>query len=224
MDTIHRRTAPRILIIEAPPRHGKSEFISRYLPAWYVARYPERRVILASYAAEFARSWGRKARALVEEFGPEWFGVEVSKEQHAAVDWELADHGGGMVTAGVGGPLTGRGAHLMIIDDPVKNDEEALSERTREHHWDWWQATASTRLEPGGVAIVMATRWHKDDLTGRLLRAASDGEGEPVTRVCLPAIATDGDYLGRQPGEPLWPERPQLVIPPADFRVKLPSC
>lgn len=207
MDTIHKRTESRLLVIEAPPRHGKSEFISRYLPAWFLCRYPDKRVILTSYEANFARSWGRKARELVEEHGPEWFGVTVSGEQHAAVDWEIAHHDGGMVTAGVGGPLTGRGAHLLIVDDPIKNAEQAISETVRENQWDWWQSTASTRLEPGGVAVVMATRWHRDDLTGRLLQAEQSGEGEPVRRIRLPAIAEEADDLGRAPGMPLWPER-----------------
>lgn len=112
-----------------------------------------------------------------------------------------------MATAGVGGPLTGRGANLLVVDDPVKNAEEALSPTVRQKHWDWWQSTASTRLEPDGVAIVMATRWHKEDLSGRLLTAADAGEGEPVLRLHLPAIAEAGDWLGRREGEALWPQR-----------------
>jgi predicted phage terminase large subunit-like protein len=107
-----------------------------------------------------------------------------------------------MSTAGVGGPMTGRGAHLLIIDDPVKNAEEALSATTRENHWDWWQSTASTRLEPGGVVIGIMTRWHEDDIFGRLLKG-----GGQIRRLTLPALAEPGDVLGRQPGEALWPER-----------------
>lgn len=205
MDTIHKRPEG-ILVIEAPPRHGKSEFISKYLPAWFLCRYPEKRVILTSYEANFARSWGRKARGLIEEHGWEWFGVTVSREQQSAVDWEIAGHAGGMVTAGVGGPLTGRGADLLIVDDPIKNAEQAVSELVRSNQWDWWQSTASTRVEPGGVIIVIQTRWHQDDLTGRLLTDAQE-EGQAVRRLRLPAIAEDDDPLGRSPGEALWPER-----------------
>lgn len=197
---------PRILILEAPPRHGKSEYISKRLPPWYLGTHPTKRVILTSYESNFARSWGRKARDIVQEHG-HLYGVAVSKGQSAANNWEIDKYGGGMSTAGVGGSLTGWGADLLIVDDPIKNAEESLSDYRRESQWDWWQSTASTRIEPGGLAIVMATRWHADDLSGRLIAAAESGEGDPVLRVRLPAIAETDDYLGRQPGEALWPQR-----------------
>jgi predicted phage terminase large subunit-like protein len=198
---------PPILVIEAPPRHGKSELVSRYLPAWYLGLFPERRVMLVGYAASFARSWGRKARGLLTDQGRDAFGVEVDVSVRAAADWGLQDQEGGMVTAGVGGPLTGRGANLLIIDDPIKNAEQARSAAIRENHWDWWQTTASTRIEPGGCAIIIATRWSEDDLSGRLIKAAQEGAGWPVRRLRLPAIAEAGDQLGRVPGEALWPAR-----------------
>lgn len=206
VETIRGVTAP-ILIIEAPPRHGKSELVSRYLPAWYLGMFPSKRVLLVGYGATFARSWGRKARTLLTEHGCEAFGVEVSREVRAAAEWNLAGCEGGMVTSGVGGPLTGRGANLLIVDDPIKNSEEANSETLRDRHWDWWQTTASTRIEPGGCAIIMATRWNYDDLSGRLIEAAETGAGIPVRRLRLPAIAEKDDPLGRRPGEALWPER-----------------
>jgi hypothetical protein len=206
MDTIRRKSAP-ILVIEAPPRHGKSELISRYLPAWYLGTFPEKRVMLAAYGAAFARSWGRKARELLEEFGPDYFGIAVRGDLHSASEWGLSGHEGGMVASGVGGPMTGRGADLLIIDDPLKNSDQSHSERIRESHWDWWQSTASTRIEPGGCTIVIATRWHEDDLSGRLIRAASDGEGEAVRELRLPALAEEDDPLGRPEGAALWPER-----------------
>jgi len=164
--------------------------------------------MLSSYEADFARSWGRKARTLVEEHG-HLFGVSVSSASSAADNWEVAGHGGGMTTAGIGGPLTGRGCDLMIIDDPVKNAEESLSPTVREKHWDWWQSTASTRLEPGASALVMMTRWHPEDLAGRIL-TEQPGEWEVVS---LPALAGYDDPLGRAPGEALWPERwPREVL------------
>ena len=206
VDTIQGRTAP-ILVIEAPPRHGKSELVSRYLPAWYLGVFPGRRVMLVGYAASFARSWGRKARSLLADHGRDAFGVEVDLSVRAAADWGLQACEGGMVTAGVGGPLTGRGANLLIIDDPIKNAEQAQSAAIRENHWDWWQTTASTRIEPGGCAIIIATRWSDDDLSGRLIKAAEEGEGCPVRRLRLPAIAEADDPLGRLPGEALWPGR-----------------
>ncbi|MFM8222408.1 MAG: hypothetical protein ACKOJF_26175, partial [Planctomycetaceae bacterium] len=106
-----------------------------------------------------------------------------------------------------GGPMPGRGAHLLIIDDPLKNAEQSHSAVIRDKHWDWWQSTASTRVEPGGCVIVIATRWHIDDLSGRLLAQAEDPEGQPVRRLRLPAFAEEHDPLGRRPNEVLWPER-----------------
>jgi predicted phage terminase large subunit-like protein len=206
VETICGRSAP-ILVIEAPPRHGKSELVSRYLPAWYLGVFPDRRVMLAGYGATFARSWGRKARSLLIEYGGPWFGVEVSRDERAASDWGLCGRSGGMLTAGVGGPLTGRGANLLIVDDPIKNAEQARSQMIRDNHWDWWQSTASTRIEPGGCAIIVATRWHHDDLSGRLIEAAATGDGAPVRRLRLPALAEENDPLGRAPGEALWPAR-----------------
>ena len=110
-----------------------------------------------------------------------------------------------MVTAGVRGPITGRGAHVAIIDDPVKNDQEAQSKTHRETVWDWYRATFSTRLQDNGAIILVMTRWHEDDLAGRLLQAAEDG-GETWEVLKLPAIAEGDDALGREPGEPLCPE------------------
>ena len=199
-DTITGRSEP-VLLIEAPPRHGKSELVSKFLPAWYLGVWPDRRVMLAAYEATFARSWGRKARAVFESASCPIFGRGLADDNHAADDWSTTA-GRGMTTAGVGGPMTGRGANLLIIDDPVKNAEEALSQTTRNNHWDWWQSTASTRLEPGGVVIGIMTRWHEDDIFGRLLKG-----GGQIRRLTLPALAEHDDPLGRQPGEALWPER-----------------
>jgi hypothetical protein len=110
-----------------------------------------------------------------------------------------------MTTAGVGGPITGRGAHLLVIDDPVKNDEEARSPTCRQKQWDWWQSVASTRLRPGGLIVIIQTRWHRDDLTGRILKHAKNN-GQRWRVVSLPALAGEDDPLGRAPGEALWPE------------------
>ncbi len=201
-----RASSPEVLLVEVPPRHGKSTLISRHAPAWFLGTFPEERVILASYEADFAATWGAKARELLEDHGLELYGVEVDQRSRAAKRWDLARRGGGMVTAGVGGPITGKGAHLLIVDDPVKNAEQALSETIRDKQWDWWLSTARTRLEPGAVVVVLMTRWHEADLGGRLLAAAKAG-GDPVRELRLPAIATGDDPLGRRPGEALWPAR-----------------
>lgn len=197
---------PEILLVEVPPRHGKSTLISEHAPAWFLGTFPDRRVILASYEADFAATWGLKARSLLEEHGRAFYDVELRPESKAAKRWDLRGQKGGMVTAGVGGPITGKGAHLLIVDDPVKNAEQALSEVIREKHWDWWLSTARTRLEPGAVVVILLTRWHEADLAGRLLQDAQEG-GDPVREIRLPALAEDDDVLERKPGAALWPKR-----------------
>jgi predicted phage terminase large subunit-like protein len=196
---------PRLLIT-MPPRHGKSYLTSHHFPAWFLGVYPDRRVILTSYEADFAAGWGRKARDVLEVVGPDLFGVAVRHDSKAADRWDIEGHTGGMTTAGVGGPITGKGADLLIIDDPVKNAEEAASPTYRQRAWDWYTSTAYTRLEPGGAVVLIQTRWHEDDLAGRVIaNAAESGESWDVLN--LPALAEGSDPLGRRPGQALWPER-----------------
>jgi hypothetical protein len=195
----------RRLMVSMPPRHGKSELISRYLPAWYLGTFPDRRVILSSYESDFAASWGRKARELLEQHGLDHFGAKVRSDIAASSRWEIAGHDGGMITAGVGGPITGRGANLLIVDDPIKNAEDAASLTLRDKIYEWWRSTAYTRLEPGASVVLIQTRWHQDDLAGRILADADQGEAWEV--ISLPAIAEENDPLGRDPGAALWPER-----------------
>jgi predicted phage terminase large subunit-like protein len=152
---------------------------------------------LTSYNATYAAEWGRKSRNLLESHGSR-FGVKIDAASHAADRWNIDGHDGGMVTAGAGGTITGRGADLLICDDPIKNAEEAHSKLVRDQVWDWWTSTAYTRLEPNGAAIVIQTRWHQDDLCGRILKQAEDG-GEQWRILKLPAIGSDGAAL--------WPER-----------------
>ena len=193
------------LIVTMPPRHGKSELISRTMPAWFLGRFPDRKVMLASYEATFAKSWGRKARAILEEYGRPVFGVNVAQGSSAADWWEIDGRRGVMTTAGVGGALTGKGADLLIIDDPVKNAEESMSDVMREKAWDWWVSTARTRLQKGGAVVIVMTRWHSADLAGKLLQEADDG-GEQWELLNLPALAGEDDPIGRKPGEALCPE------------------
>lgn len=202
------------LIVSMPPRHGKSWLCSRFFPAWFLSRNPDKSVMLGSYAAGFAKKWGGRAREIIEQKGEEVFGVYVRGDTRAKDEWEIKDHEGGMKTDGVGGSFTGRGADLMVIDDPVKDHEQANSEVYREKVWDWYDTTAHSRLEPGAAVVVIMTRWHEDDLVGRLLKeeeeAKEEGlEGEGWEAVVLPAI-WDGegeDAIGRKKGEALWPKR-----------------
>jgi len=194
------------LLIQMPPRHGKSEFASAHFPAWYLGTFPDRRVILASYEHGFAASWGGKARDRFAGWGPALWRLWLRKDKQAADDWGIAGHSGGMVCAGVGGPITGRGADLLVVDDPVKSAEEANSGTYRNRAWDWYRSTAYTRLEPGGAILLIQTRWHEDDLAGRVMAEAAK-TGEQWHVISLPALAEANDALGRQPGGALWPPR-----------------
>lgn len=191
------------LMIFMPPRHGKSELTSKYFPAWYLSRFPNKRVILTSYEADFAASWGYKVRDLVHEYGKSVLGIQLSPDSSARDDWNLYKKKGGMVTAGVGGAITGKGADLFIIDDPVKNSEQANSKTYQEKALDWYKSTAHTRLEPDGSMIIIQTRWNDADLSGALLSE----EPDKWTVISLPAFAEENDLLGRKPGEPLFKER-----------------
>lgn len=192
------------LIVNMPPRHGKSTLVSRYFPAWYTGLFPDRRVLLASYESNFAASWGLAAKDEAEKLGARLFGVRVRRDVSAASNWRYKGHEGGMSTAGVGGPFTGKGGHILIVDDPIKNPEEARSASRRQQIWDWFLAVALTRLEPGGAVVVIQTRWHEDDLTGRILK---EFRQESIRSLSFPAIAEEGDPLGRERGEALCPER-----------------
>src|SRR3569832_1537772 len=192
------------IVVTMPPRHGKSEEVSKWFPTWVLETFHDWRVMLSSYEAMYAASWGRKVRDLLEGHADE-LTVRVKSNSKAADYWETTE-GGGMMTAGAGGALTGKGANVLIVDDPIKNWAEANSPVVRERIWDWWQSTAYTRLEPDGIAIVVQTRWHEDDLAGRLLRGEAEGR-EKWDLLNLPAIAEAGDMMGREIGEPLWPER-----------------
>lgn len=194
----------RRLVVQIPPRHGKSELIGRYFPPWYLGRFPDRQVMYVSYEAKQARRYGRFARNLLQQHGRSIFDVAVADDSSAADIWSIAGREGAMVTAGAGGPLTGKGAHVLIVDDPIKNAEQAASELYRDSIWEWWLSTAFTRLEPDGAVIIVQTRWHKDDLAGRV-QAEQPKENWEV--ISLPALAEENDVLGRQPGEALWPER-----------------
>lgn len=180
-----------------PPRHGKSELVTIRYPVWRLERDPHMRVIVGAYNATLAAKFSRKARKIAAER------FELSEERSAADDWETPE-GGGMRAVGVGSGVTGTGGQLIIIDDPVKSRAEAESLAYREHVWDWYTDDLYTRLEPRGAMILIMTRWHEDDLAGRIL-ASEDGPNWTVIK--LPAEAEPDDPLGRQVGEALCPER-----------------
>lgn len=205
--TTHPGIKPIGMVVQAPPRHGKSYTTSIFTPSWYLGLYPRRRVMLTSNEASLARDFGQASRDLLSDVGPDLYGVSVRQDSRSSSDWRTTA-GGGMLTAGVGGAITGKGGDLLIIDDPFKNAEQASSLVIREKVWHWWLSTARTRLHPGGFVILVLTRWHDDDLAGRLLKAArEDPDVDQWHELRLPALAEADDPLGRKPGEPLWPAR-----------------
>jgi predicted phage terminase large subunit-like protein len=208
-DRMAGRPGPTGLIVCMPPRNGKSTTTTLWTPTWFLGLMPERMVGLGCYGDAFARQWGRKVRNNLGSLFPE-LQVSVAEDSRAADEWHTAE-GGGMVSSGIGGEFTGRGFHLLVVDDPVKNAEDAQSPTIQQKHWDWWLSTARTRLEPGGVWIMVLTRWDENDLAGRIMKAHELGPGaegyDDIRVLSLPAIAEEGDELGREVGEALWPER-----------------
>jgi predicted phage terminase large subunit-like protein len=188
------------LIICAPPRHGKSELVAHWLPTYWLDWHPEERIIVASYADSLATTWGRAVRTELQT-NP-LLRTRVRPDDERANDWRTLE-GGGMRTAGVGAGLTGFGASLVICDDVLKDWEEAKSPVVRDAVVNWFHSVLTTRLEPGGSAIVMGTRWHEADLMGHLLQE----QGDAWEAIVLPAVAEDEDPMGRGVGEPLCPER-----------------
>ncbi len=186
----------RRLMICMPPRHGKSELASRRFPAWYLGRNPSKQIIAACYNSDLSNDFGREVRNIVnsEEYRA-LFDVKLAQDSQAANRWHT-DKKGVYVAAGVGTAVTGRGADILLIDDPFKDRAEADSEVRREHVWNWYTSTAYTRLMPGGSVIVINTRWHDDDLSGRLL-AQMEAGGDKWEVLSLPAISN---------GEALWPD------------------
>lgn len=188
------------LIINMPPRHGKSMLASQYFAPWLLGNYPQSKIIICSYASNLATTFTRRARDLMlfERYA-DLFNVTVSKTAQAADRWETAE-GGIVIGAGVGGGITGHGATIGIIDDPVKDMEEALSRTIQEKTWDWYKSTFYTRLEPNAAIILIQTRWSENDLTGKILENEPDG----WEILKLPAV--------NEKDEALWADRFPLTI------------
>ena len=189
------------LMITMSPQEGKSTRISRRFPTWLLTRNPELRIAICSYEHGVARRWGRAIRNDITEH-PE-LGLAVRPDTSAAHEWQLEGHEGGVYCVGIGGALTGRPVDVLLLDDPVKGPKEAESSTFRDNAWDWWESVGSTRLAPGAPACLIMTRWHEDDLAGRLVRE----EPDTWTVLNIPAQADhrpeqgETDPLGREPGE-----------------------
>ena len=198
------------LMLFVPPRYGKSELGSINFPAWYLGKHSEKEIIVASYSADLAQDFGYKTRNLVnsQEY-QEIFECRLRDDSQSKAKW-LTQSGGGYTAVGVGGAITGRGADILLIDDPFKNREEAESQLIRDKIWNWYTSTAYTRLEKDAKIVLITTRWHKEDLAGHLLRAQQEG-GEKWEVVDFPAIA-ERDEEFRKIGEALWPEKYNLAV------------
>ena len=189
-----------ILLIETPPQHGKSMTITESFPSWYLGKYPKHRIIEASYNEDTARRFGRKNLEKVEQFGDSLFGLRKGAIW-TTTEFETDNGWGRMISRGIMSGITGNPANLMIIDDPIKNREEADSSTYREKLWGEWFNTLKSRLAAGAKVIVIMTPWHEDDLAARLLQMETN-----VRLVRLPVEAEENDLLGHAPGESLAPE------------------
>ena len=217
LEDVLAKKSPR-LILTAPPRHGKSELVSRRFPAFAFGRCPDLQIIATSYGADLAQRFNRDVQRIIDDdtyrtLFPETTlnGRNVRTDSRNAFIrtsdlFEIVDHKGAYRSCGVGGGITGTGADILIIDDPIKDRAEANSPTVRSNVYDWYTSTAYTRLSPGGGVIVMNTRWHERDLTGQLLEKMQSEDGDTWQVINYPAIA-EHDEPHRKTGEPLHAER-----------------
>ncbi len=191
----------QILIIQCPPQHGKSMVITETLPSYFLGKNPSGRVIEVSYGDDLARKFGRRNKQKIIEFGKDLFGIELSMDNKSDTEFEILGHKGSMISRGIMSGITGQAGDLIIIDDPVKNRQEADSETYRERMWEEWLYSIKTRLSARGKVILIQTRWHEDDLAGRIQMYENR-----VKTINIPCEAEDDDILGRKRGEALFPE------------------
>lgn len=187
------------LVVLMPPGNAKSTYASLLFPAWWFTRHPRSSVIAASHTGELATHFGRSLRNMIAEHEPV-LGYGLARDNHAAHRFRTTT-GGEYFAVGVDGAVTGRRADLVLVDDPIKSHAEADSAQARERLWDWYRSELVTRLKPGGRIVLVMTRWHEDDLGGRLLAS-----GDAWRQLRFPALAEEGDALKRAPGEALWPQ------------------
>jgi predicted phage terminase large subunit-like protein len=195
--------SPRLMIL-MPPRHGKSEIASRNFPAWHLGQFPDHEFIACSYNLSLAMDFSRKVKGIIDDpLYQTVFETRLDANNQSTESWGVSAHRGGYVAAGIGGPITGKGAHVLVIDDPVKNAEEADSADIREKIWEWYLSTAYSRLSPGGGVLIIQTWWHDDDLAGRLqtLMKTTGEDDEYIDQfevIKYPAIAESDEFLNEE--------------------------
>lgn len=197
-----KRGVSRRLVVSMPPRSGKSQLTSVYLPVWLLRQNPRWKIGLISHDPTLATGWGRAVRGLVEQHG-ETLGLAIAPDAGAVSEWQTTDRGGVTSRSAPGQSITGRGFNIMLLDDVVKDFASAHSEASRKAIWEWWLANAETRLEPPSLVVAIGTRWHEDDFIGRLLSDEYDGDPADWEVISFPALAEEDDVLGRTPGDPL---------------------
>jgi predicted phage terminase large subunit-like protein len=199
LDLVTRGLCKRLMIF-MPPRHTKTETVTVRYAAYRLEQNPKLNIILGCYNQDLANKFSRKTKRVLRGR------INLSSDRRAVEEWETS-LGGCYRAVGVGGGITGFGGDLIMIDDPVKNREQAESETYREKCWEWFNDDLYTRLEPGGSIVLIMTRWHDNDLAGRLLADMDENGGEKWEVVSLPALAEDNDPLKRKPGKALCPAR-----------------
>jgi predicted phage terminase large subunit-like protein len=190
------------LMLFLPPRHGKSMTVTESFPAYFLLRNPDKRIIITSYGKDLAQRFGNENLKKFKELGPPLFGLDVSGRKSSMTAWDVEGRRGGLLSTTILGGMTGHGADLLVIDDPVKNSLEASSALRRNRIHSEYSSSIRTRLNKGASVILIQTRWHEDDLAGRLIRSAD----EPWDQLALPAVCEEeGDPIGRAVGDPLCP-------------------
>lgn len=197
------------LIVKCPVRHGKSQYLARWAPAWYLLRNPYSKVMICTNTSTLASSHSRWVRDKVHELAPMMGMVGVDPKHSSIRHWQIEKTRGECLAGGVGTSIIGFGANLLIIDDYLKDAKSAYSQKIRDDQWDWFVSTSSTRLEPGGKVVLLCTQWHEDDLIGRIEKRKSelDLRVRSITLQALREGTEVKDPLGRAEGEALWPER-----------------
>jgi predicted phage terminase large subunit-like protein len=203
-DFIERESdeAYEILVVQSPPQHGKSQMVTGTLPSWYLGKNPFHRVLEVSYNSDLAEIFGRDNRTKIQGYGGELFDIELAKNPAAAAEFRLTNNVGGMVSCGIMSGISGKSANLVIIDDPVKNRQEADSKTFRDRQYAEWQNSIKSRLQAKGKVIVIMTPWHDDDLSARIIATEKN-----VTVLRFPCeCEEEDDLLGREIGDALCPE------------------
>lgn len=221
---VANKKSPRLMLL-MPPRHGKSELASIRFPAWHLGHNPDHEIINVGYNTELPMKFSRKVREVMRDpiYGPVFGNTQLDPDSQSVEAWNTTK-GGGFTAAGVGGGITGKGAHVLIVDDPIKNQEEADSILTRDKLWEWYQSTAYTRLAPGGGVLVIETWWNDDDLAGRLQAAmAADPLADQFEIIKYPAISEKWEYRHKETNEILRFDEPVIddegleLLRPKDF-------